>query len=93
MLRWLHRNGGVPDGANDPGSYDPRFVAQVLRFAGRFFGPGRYFDLDARGLEHVPPKPVMVVLRYFGRIPGELDHVVQHHPLLPAYRRGRVVNS
>jgi 1-acyl-sn-glycerol-3-phosphate acyltransferase len=66
LLRWLHRKGGVPDGASDPSSFDPEHVAQVLRFAGKFFGPGRYFDLDARGLEHVPQKPVMVVSNHSG---------------------------
>jgi 1-acyl-sn-glycerol-3-phosphate acyltransferase len=66
LLRWLHRRAGVPDGASDPGAYDPEYVAQVLRFAGKFFGRGRYFDLDARGLEHVPPKPVMVVSNHSG---------------------------
>jgi 1-acyl-sn-glycerol-3-phosphate acyltransferase len=66
LLRWLHRKGGVPDGASDPGSYEPAYVERVLEFAGRFFGPGRYFDLDARGLEHVPPKPAMVVSNHSG---------------------------
>ncbi len=66
LLRWLHRKAGVPDGASDPAAFDPEHVAQVLRFAGRFFGPGRYFDLDARGLEHVPRKPVMVVSNHSG---------------------------
>jgi 1-acyl-sn-glycerol-3-phosphate acyltransferase len=66
LLRWLHRRAGVPDGASDPGAYDPEYVAQVLRFAGKFFGPGRYFDLDARGIEHVPRKPVMVVSNHSG---------------------------
>ncbi len=56
LLRWLHRKAGAPDGANDPGAYDPAAVAQVLRFASRFIGPGRYFELDVRGMEHVPPR-------------------------------------
>ncbi|MCB9573833.1 MAG: glycerol acyltransferase [Kofleriaceae bacterium] len=66
MLRWLHRDSGVPDGASDPGRYDPTAVAQILRFAGRFIGPGRYFRLDVRGLEHVPPRPSMVVSNHSG---------------------------
>ena len=66
LLRWLHRKAGAPDGANDPGAFDPTAVAQVLRFASRFIGPGRYFELDARGMEHVPPKPVMVVSNHSG---------------------------
>lgn len=66
LLRWLHRKAGAPDGANDPGAFDPAAVHQVLRFASRFIGPGRYFELDARGMEHVPQKPVMVVSNHSG---------------------------
>ncbi len=66
LLRWLHRKAGAPDGASDPGAYDPEAVTQILRFAGRFFGPRRYFDLDVRGMEHVPQKPVMVVSNHSG---------------------------
>jgi 1-acyl-sn-glycerol-3-phosphate acyltransferase len=66
LLRWLRRGQGAPDGANDPGAFDPEAVRRVLRFAGRFFGPGRYFQLDVRGLEHVPPQPVMVVSNHSG---------------------------
>lgn len=66
LLRWLHRTNGTPDGASDPSTYDPEFVRRVLAFAGRFIGPGRYFELDARGLEHVPPRPVMVVSNHSG---------------------------
>jgi 1-acyl-sn-glycerol-3-phosphate acyltransferase len=66
LLRWLHRGSGTPDGGNDPASYDPEAVAQVLRFARRFFGLGRYFALDMRGLEHVPAKPVMMVSNHSG---------------------------
>src|SRR5688572_23900167 len=66
LLQWLHRKAGAPDGASDPGSYDPAAVARVLRFAGRFFGPGKYFELDVRGMEHVPSKPVMVVSNHSG---------------------------
>lgn len=66
LLQWLHRKAGAPDGASDPTSFDPAAVAQVLRFASRFIGPGRYFDLDVRGMEHVPPKPVMVVSNHSG---------------------------
>lgn len=66
LLRWLHRKAGAPDGANDPSAFDPAAVAQVLRFASRFIGPGRYFELDARGMEHVPQKPVMVVSNHSG---------------------------
>jgi 1-acyl-sn-glycerol-3-phosphate acyltransferase len=66
LLRWLHRTTGTPDGATDPGAYDPAAVQKVLRFASRFFGPGRYFELEATGLEHVPPTPVMVVSNHSG---------------------------
>ena len=66
LLRWLHRKAGVPDGAGDPAAFDPAAVAQVLRVAGRLFGPGRYFEVDARGMEHVPRAPVMVVSNHSG---------------------------
>jgi len=66
LLRWLHRGNGRPVAAVDPGEYDPEAVAQVLRFARHLFGPGRYFDLDVRGLEHVPQAPVMVVSNHSG---------------------------
>jgi 1-acyl-sn-glycerol-3-phosphate acyltransferase len=66
LLQWLHRKVGTPDGANDPSTFDPAAVTQVLAFASRFFGPGRYFDLDVRGMEHVPEKPVMVVSNHSG---------------------------
>jgi 1-acyl-sn-glycerol-3-phosphate acyltransferase len=66
LLQWLHRKDGAPDGANDPATFDPDSVAQVLRVAGALFGPGRYFDVDARGMEHVPRKPVMVVSNHSG---------------------------
>ena len=57
LLRWLHRDRGAPAGGTDPGEYDADAVAQIVRFAGRFFGSGRYFDLDVRGMEHVPASP------------------------------------
>src|SRR6185503_2985299 len=66
LLRWLHRDGRAPDGADDPGSYDPDAVARILGFAGKFYVPGKYFDLDARGLEHVPATPVMMVSNHSG---------------------------
>lgn len=66
LLRWLHRSNGAPDGASDPGGFDPEHVQRVLKFASRFFGPGRYFQLDARGMEHVPAKPAMIVSNHSG---------------------------
>jgi 1-acyl-sn-glycerol-3-phosphate acyltransferase len=66
VLRWLHRTTGAPDGATDPGNYDPDAVHKVLRFASRFYGPGKYFALDVDGIEHVPEKPVMVVSNHSG---------------------------
>jgi 1-acyl-sn-glycerol-3-phosphate acyltransferase len=66
LLRWLHKTTGVPDGANDPGAYDPDAVVKVLKFASRFYGPGRYFDLDVHGIEHVPVAPAMVVSNHSG---------------------------
>jgi 1-acyl-sn-glycerol-3-phosphate acyltransferase len=66
LLRWLHKSNGAPDGASDPGGFDPEHVKRVLKFASRFFGPGRYFQLDVRGIERVPEKPVMVVSNHSG---------------------------
>lgn len=66
LLRWLHREHGTPDGADDPGRFDPDFAMRTLAFAGRFFGPGAYFELDAHGLEHVPPAPAMIVSNHSG---------------------------
>jgi diacylglycerol/phytol O-acyltransferase len=66
LLQWLHRKGASPDEASDPTSYDPDAVAQVLRFAGKFFGPGKYFQLSVRGLEHVPAQPAMIVSNHSG---------------------------
>ncbi len=66
LLQWLHRRAGAPVAASDPGEHDPIAVAQVLRFASKFFGPRRYFDLDAQGMEHVPPTPTMIVSNHSG---------------------------
>jgi 1-acyl-sn-glycerol-3-phosphate acyltransferase len=66
FLRWLHRTTGIPDGANDPGAYEPEAVVKVLNFAKRFYGPGRYFDLDVQGIEHVPVAPAMMVSNHSG---------------------------
>jgi len=66
LLQWLHRSNGAPDGASDPGAYDPDAVIRVLKFASHFYGPGRYFQLDARGMEHVPDRPVMIVSNHSG---------------------------
>ncbi len=65
FLRWLHRD-GAPDGGNDPAEFDGDAVAQIVRFAGRFFGAGRYFDLDVRGMERVPDAPAMIVSNHSG---------------------------
>jgi 1-acyl-sn-glycerol-3-phosphate acyltransferase len=66
LLRWLHRDTGIPDGATDPNGFDPLAVQQVLRWAGKVFGPGKYFDLDVSGIEHVPPAPALVVSNHSG---------------------------
>jgi 1-acyl-sn-glycerol-3-phosphate acyltransferase len=65
LLRWLHPK-GTPGAQIGPGDYDPQAVIATLELASRFFGPGKYFDVEARGLEHVPEKPVMVVSNHSG---------------------------
>src|SRR4051794_3231208 len=66
LLRWLHRDHGTPRGGDDPGEFEPAAVEQVLRVADRFFGPGKYFELQVDGLEHVPPAPAMLVSNHSG---------------------------
>lgn len=66
VLRWLRRGADAPDGASDPGGYEPEAVAQVLRWAGKLFGPGKYFEIDAAGLEHVPSSNAMIVSNHSG---------------------------
>lgn len=50
----------------DPGAYDPELVARTVEKAGLLFGPGRYFRLDVRGFENVPPAPAMIVSNHSG---------------------------
>ncbi len=48
------------------GRYDARFALDVAGTVGRFYGPGRYFDLSTRGLDRVPSSPVMFVSNHSG---------------------------
>jgi 1-acyl-sn-glycerol-3-phosphate acyltransferase len=69
LLRWLHRDGrdqAIVDESSDPGAYEAAAAAKTIGWADRIFGPGRYFDIDVRGLEHVPPGRAMVVSNHSG---------------------------
>ena len=66
LLRWLHRDKGTPDAADDPGAFEPEAAKGTLALAQHIFGPGRYFDLDVRGMEHVPVAPAMIVSNHSG---------------------------
>ena len=69
VLRWLQGEEGVPWGA-DPADFDPVAVEGTLRTLGELFGeegwPRRYFPLDVKGLENIPPAPAMVVSNHSG---------------------------
>ena len=49
-----------------PDAYDEAAVQETLGQVGWLFGEGRYFGLDMRGLETLPPSPVMVVMNHSG---------------------------
>lgn len=49
-----------------PEGYEPEHVARVVSTVGKLFGPGRYFGLEARGFEHVPPPPALLVSNHSG---------------------------
>ena len=65
LLRRIHRNRAMRWGT-DPGVYDARAVEETMRWAHHFFGPGRYFGLEVKGLENVPPAPAMLVSNHSG---------------------------
>jgi 1-acyl-sn-glycerol-3-phosphate acyltransferase len=64
---WLRRAGlRAGDWGNNPDDFDPAAVERAVRLARRLIGPGRYFDLDASGFEHVPEGPVLLVGNHGG---------------------------
>jgi 1-acyl-sn-glycerol-3-phosphate acyltransferase len=65
ILRWLHGAGGPPWGTQ-LSDFDPAAVKKTLDTIGLLFGEGRYFELDARGLENMPPSPSLVVSNHSG---------------------------
>ncbi|MEZ4410518.1 MAG: 1-acyl-sn-glycerol-3-phosphate acyltransferase [Polyangiales bacterium] len=67
FFRWLdERLGGGEPWGEDPTHYDPDAARATLATAQRWFGVGRYFDLDVRGLERVPDGPVLIVSNHSG---------------------------
>ena len=56
--------GGVH--GDDPATFEAPFVGQVVQQVGKLFGRGRYFGLKVRGLERIPPGPVLLVSNHSG---------------------------
>jgi 1-acyl-sn-glycerol-3-phosphate acyltransferase len=51
----------------DPLQFDPEFVMNVMEKLSLLYGgPGRYFELTVRGLERLPPAPVMLISNHSG---------------------------
>ena len=51
----------------EPRDFDPGFVAKVVRAMGLLFGTkNRWFRIDARGWEHLPRSPAMLVSNHSG---------------------------
>jgi 1-acyl-sn-glycerol-3-phosphate acyltransferase len=65
LLRWLHRD-GAPEGGRDPGELDADHIEKTLRWGAHIFGPGKYFDIEAHGLDTIPEAPVMIVSNHSG---------------------------
>lgn len=65
LVRWLHGSRDVTWGG-DPGAFDAEATLHTVEAAGRWFGPGRYFGLDARGWENLPAAPTLVVSNHSG---------------------------
>ncbi len=65
ILRWLHGAQELPWGMA-PEDYNPGKVSDTLVHVKRLFGPGRYFDVEVRGWEHMPSSPVLVVSNHSG---------------------------
>lgn len=50
----------------DPAAFDPDFVARALPAFAALWGPGRWFDVHARGWEHVPDGAGLLVSNHSG---------------------------
>lgn len=50
----------------DPAAYDVPFAKEVAEKVRHLYGPGKYFDLQMRGLENVPDRPSMIVCNHSG---------------------------
>lgn len=66
LFRWLHRE--APDHwGHRPEEFDPTAVGETVdALSGPVFGPRGWFRVDVRGIERVPPSPVMVVSNHSG---------------------------
>jgi 1-acyl-sn-glycerol-3-phosphate acyltransferase len=65
LLHWLFPNGTGTFGQRKE-DFDPAAVERTVSSIGRLFGPGAYFGLEAKGLDHVPEAPVLVVSNHSG---------------------------
>ena len=65
FVRWLSNQDDTPWGTtvND---VDPGAIRRAHRLLKRFFGPGRYFDVDVQGWENVPLSPALLVSNHSG---------------------------
>ncbi|MBI5546611.1 MAG: 1-acyl-sn-glycerol-3-phosphate acyltransferase [Deltaproteobacteria bacterium] len=65
---WLLRRVVRPDArwGADPLSYDPGVAERTVRWLGLLFGKRRWFRLDPRGFERMPPSPALLVSNHSG---------------------------
>lgn len=65
LVAWAQRRHGDAWG-EDPRHRDVEALERVMRQVGLFFGPNRYFNLEVRGWENLPPPPVLIVSNHSG---------------------------
>lgn len=65
VLRRLYRQGD-PGWGTSPSEYDPEAAKRLFQKMRLFFGPGRYFRVDAQGFENLPPAPCLLVSNHSG---------------------------
>ncbi len=49
-----------------PDDFQPEVVERVLARVRRIFGPGRYFEVEAQGMEKIPNAPALIVANHSG---------------------------